>query len=92
MERTREADVIYGADLIKYERDADFAPGFSSKIDPEGLNIVVITEVHNDAELRLIMLFKLIGREEPFQGSVTLPFNIAKAIMQRMKLGEGHVN
>lgn len=92
MERTREADVIYGADLIKYQRQAEFAPGISDKIDPEGLNIVMMTMIHNDMELRLIMLFKLIGREEPFQGSVTLPFNIAKAIMQRMKLGESHVN
>lgn len=86
--RTSETDVIYGADLIKYQRQADFQEGFADKLDPAGINIIVMTIFHRENEMRMEMLFKLRGREEPFEGSVTLPYSIAKMIIQRVKVGD----
>ncbi len=76
-----EASILYGRDLIHYQQYIDFADGFANLLDPQGINVVTMEVDHADGdEMRLEMLFKLINREEPHEGNLTIPYVIYKQI------------
>jgi hypothetical protein len=77
--------VIPGTDLKKYK--FDLAPEFVEQIDPAGYNLINATFLHNDdSEVRAMMMFKLLGREEPFDGTVTIPLRLFNKIRLFMEV------
>ena len=63
---------IYGKDLIKVARNTDLDPEFTSTLDPEGWNIVIMHYLHNDAEIRAEVLFKVKEDSEPVESTVSV--------------------
>lgn len=75
--------VITGKDLIKNANYLGLDPLFSKRLDPNGFNVVYLEMLHNDgAEMRLMMLFKIINKEEPFEGRLTLPMYLFQKIVK----------
>lgn len=72
--------VIYGKDLKSYlssQKDP-----LAEKIDPEGVNVVIMSLLHNDVDIRAVMYLKLLGMNEPQEANIDFPINTYNAIQQ----------
>lgn len=91
-----EATAIIGADLIRYQSHLEFVDGFAELIDPQGFNVIVDETTHEEfvgvTLTTLLILFKLKNQEEPFEGSLTLPYIIYKQIAYKVKIGDTNVH
>ena len=54
----------------------------AEKIDPEGVNVVIMSLLHNDVDIRAIMYLKLLGMNEPQEANIDFPINTYNAIQQ----------
>ena len=80
--------VITGKDLIKHKGRLDLAPGFLDQIDPEGFNLITMEFLHSEIydDMRLVMMFKLINREEGFDGTLTINRKLLNLIRKQFIL------
>lgn len=51
-----------------------------SRLDPDGTHVEFFSMVHNDVELRIGWLLKLVGRDEPFQAFIDMSFKDYNAL------------
>lgn len=81
------ARVIMGVELLANAEAIDINSDFMKKIDPHGVNVVAMELIHDDGEARRLMcLFKLLGEEKPFEGTMTITHHLYKKIVHTIDL------
>ena len=80
--------VIYGADLIPYLKKIGLKK-VASNLDPEGANIVVMSLLHNDVEIRTFMYLKLKDRNDPFEMQIEFPIDLYNQITHKVYMENG---
>ena len=76
--------VIYGKNLIRSAKYTDLSPSFVETIDPKGWTIVAFPMLHNDVEIRALMLFKVKGVKHPVEFSMTIDLLQYNKIVQHV--------
>lgn len=80
-------NVIHNSDLAAYLRSQkQFS--LAGRLDPAGVSVVELSMLHNDEEIRAIMMLKLSGSDEPVEAKIDFPFSTYRQITQRLILDE----
>lgn len=74
--------VIYGPDLIRFMKKQD--PEFANELDKQGINVVHTTMLHNDTDIRAILLCKVTDKEEPVEAFIDFPLTVWNKIARKL--------
>jgi hypothetical protein len=59
---------------VKAKRNRCFVDEIEDLLDPEGIHVVTYSMLHNDVEIRVRLLLKFKGRDEPVEGWLDMSF------------------
>lgn len=76
--------VIFGSDLSAFLKKSKEYQNLVPKIDPNGSNVVELSLLHNDVEIRAIMLIKLIDNDVPLRTVLDFPIDIYNKMAQKV--------
>lgn len=74
--------LIHGADLINYLRSVRQYDE-ADKLDPKGVNVVVLSMAQENGTIRALLFCKLNGSNEPVEGRYDFPIKTYMSITQR---------
>jgi len=74
--------VIHGKDLQRYL--ASQKHDLAHRIDPAGNNVVSMTMLHNDTDIRAFMLLKLLNDPMPHEAKIEFPVSTYMNISQKV--------
>jgi hypothetical protein len=81
--------IIHGTDLKRYALKVLKDEKFANRIDPHGVNVVYMSMLHNDVEIRALMLMKVVGSLEPQEATVDFPIETYQSITQTIITDDG---
>lgn len=70
--------IINGKALSAYVQRTN--PEFAAEIDPKGINVVYLSMLHNDTDIRAMMLVKIIGTQTPREVTLDFPLDVYNKI------------